>query len=94
MQQWTAELAPLDQFLIIFLVENCSKYFDDLLSGERSLPLGLLVFSSLYVIFVDDARLVCQDIDKGLDTPSVFLTHVVINGTEVLFENTFGMSRP
>ena len=27
------------------LLENYSKYFDDLLSGERSLPFGLLVYS-------------------------------------------------
>ena len=33
----------LDQFKKS-LLENYSKYFDDLLSGERSLPFGLLVF--------------------------------------------------
>ena len=42
-QPWTAELAALDQFKNL-LVEIYSKYFDDLLSGERSLPFGLLVY--------------------------------------------------
>ena len=39
------ELAALDQFKksLNLLLENYSKYFDDLLSGERSLPFGLLV---------------------------------------------------
>ena len=41
-QPWTAELAALDQFKKL-LLENYSKYFDDLLSGERSLASGLLV---------------------------------------------------
>ena len=38
-------LTALDQFKISLnlLLENYSKYFDDLLSGERSLPFGLLV---------------------------------------------------
>ena len=47
-QPWTAELAALDQFKksLNLLLENYSKYFDDLLSGERSLPFGLLVTSS------------------------------------------------
>ena len=49
-QPWTAELAAVDQF-IIFLLENCSKYFDDLLSGERSLPFGLLVFGYCEINF-------------------------------------------
>ena len=40
---WTAELAALDQFKKSFIREH-SKYFDDLLSGELSLPIGLLVF--------------------------------------------------
>ena len=46
-QPWTAELAALDQFKksLNLLLENYSKYFDDLLSGERSLPFGLLVYS-------------------------------------------------
>ena len=33
-------------FLLVYLLENYSKYFDDFtcwLSGERSLPFGLLV---------------------------------------------------
>ena len=42
-QPWTVELAALDQFEKNLLLENYSKYFDDLLSGERSLPFGLLV---------------------------------------------------
>ena len=44
-QPWTVELAALDQFKksLNLLLENYSKYFDDLLSGERSLPFGLLV---------------------------------------------------
>ena len=42
-QPWTAELAVLDLFINL-LLENCSKYFDDLLSGERSLPFWLLVY--------------------------------------------------
>ena len=41
-QPWTTEIAALDQFKKI-LLENYSKYFDDLPSGERSLPFGLLV---------------------------------------------------
>ena len=45
------ELAALDQFKksLNLLLENCSKYFDDLLSGERSLPFGLLVFISIQI---------------------------------------------
>ena len=42
-QPWTAELAALTN-LKNLLLEKYSKYFDDLLSGERSLPFGLLVF--------------------------------------------------
>ena len=44
-QPWTAELAALDQLKksLNLLLENYSKYFDDLLCGERSLPFGLLV---------------------------------------------------
>ena len=45
-QPWTAELAALDKFKKSFIQEY-SKYFDDLLSGERSLPFGLLVFPML-----------------------------------------------
>ena len=43
------ELAALDQFKksLNLLLENYSKYFDDLLSGERSLPFGLLVFCAV-----------------------------------------------
>ena len=41
-QPWTAELAALTN-LKNLLLENYSKYFDDLLSGERSLTFGLLV---------------------------------------------------
>ena len=41
-QPWTAELASLDKFKKSFMREY-SKYFDDLLSGERSLPFGPLV---------------------------------------------------
>ena len=44
---WTAELAALDQ-LKNLLLENYSKYFDDLLSGERSLPFGLFVVHSSF----------------------------------------------
>ena len=50
-QPWTAELATLDQFQKYFIREY-SKYFDDLLSGERSLPLGILV-----TIYGRDGRL-------------------------------------
>ena len=32
------------------LLENCSKYFDDFLSGERSLPFGLLVYCFIKLI--------------------------------------------
>ena len=44
-QPWTAELAALDQFKtsLNLLLENYLKYFDDLFSGERLLPFGLLV---------------------------------------------------
>ena len=38
----TAELAALDH-LKKKILENYSKYFDDFLSGERSLPFGLPV---------------------------------------------------
>ena len=48
-QPWTAELAALDQFKNLFL-ENYSKYFDDLLSGERSLPFGLLVDLIFFIL--------------------------------------------
>ena len=46
-QPWTAELAALDQFKKSFIREY-SKYVDDLLSGERLLPFGLLVNTSLW----------------------------------------------
>ena len=38
------------------LLENYSKYFDDLLSGERSLPFGLLVYFIMinYIYFQGD----------------------------------------
>ena len=42
------ELAALDQFINL-LLDNCSKYFDDL-SGERSFPFGLLVWNLKLVI--------------------------------------------
>ena len=38
------ELAALDHLKNI-LIEHCSKYFNDLLSGEQSFPFGLHVFS-------------------------------------------------
>ena len=38
------------------LLENYSKYFDDLLSGERSLPFGLLVLC-FFTQEVSDAAL-------------------------------------
>ena len=47
-QPWTAELAALDQFINL-LLENCSKYFDDLFSVERYLPFGLLVLKKAFV---------------------------------------------
>ena len=50
-QPWTAELAALDQFKKSFIREY-SKYFDDLLSGERSLPFGLLVFYFCLIRFI------------------------------------------
>ena len=51
------ELAALDQFKksLNLLLENYSKYFDDLLSGERSLPFGLLVFCGCSAQFVLDS---------------------------------------
>ena len=52
-QQWTAELAALDQFKKSFIREY-SKYFDDLLSGERFLPnLKNLLFENIQNIFDD-----------------------------------------
>ena len=39
-------VAALDQ-LKNLLLEHHSKYFNDLLSGERSLPFGLLVINDL-----------------------------------------------
>ena len=48
------ELAALDQFINL-LLENGSKYFDDLLSGERSLPFGLLFIKGrLNLLFKKD----------------------------------------
>ena len=46
------ELAALDQFKksLNLLLENYSKYFDDLLSGERSLPFGLLVDRIFFIL--------------------------------------------
>ena len=46
------ELAALDQFKksLNLLLENYSKYFDDLLSGERSLPFGLLVDWMFFIL--------------------------------------------
>ena len=55
-QPWSAELAALDQFKKSFIQEY-SKYFDDLLSGERSLPFGLLVFFLTGYIHVPRSRL-------------------------------------
>ena len=45
-QPWTEELPALDQFKKSFIREY-SKYFDDLLSGERLLPLGYLFLAHL-----------------------------------------------
>ena len=48
------ELAALDQFKKSFIREY-SKYFDDLLSDERSLPFGLLVliyFLTFFLFFI------------------------------------------
>ena len=55
-QPWTAELAALDQFKksLNLLLENYSKYFDDLLSGERSLPFGLLVDTCMWLSLICD----------------------------------------
>ena len=49
-QPWTAELAALDKLKKSYIREY-SKYFDDLLSGERLLPFGLLVlyFDHVYI---------------------------------------------
>ena len=49
-QPWTAELAALDQLKKIFyLLENFSKYFDELLlSGERC-PLGYLFLLQIVI---------------------------------------------
>ena len=54
------ELAALDQFKKSFIREN-SKYFDDLLSGERSLPFGLLVYWNLFILTGN------KDLHKSLD---------------------------
>ena len=48
-QPWTADLAALDQFKKIFY-SRIFKIFDDLLSGERSLPFGLLVIISICLV--------------------------------------------
>ena len=54
-QPWTVELAALDQFKNL-LLENYSKYFDDLLSGEQLLPFGLfVVFAYAKSRFAQDA---------------------------------------
>ena len=49
------ELAALDQFKksLNLLLENYSKYFDDLLSGERSLPFGLLVNNAMAFVNIN-----------------------------------------
>ena len=46
----TLELAALDQ-LKNLLLEHYSKYFSDFLSGERSLPFGLLVVVFFFSFF-------------------------------------------
>ena len=51
---------PLTNFKNL-LLENYSKYFDDLLSGERSLPFGLLVNTGgkllvFLMVLYDEAR--------------------------------------
>ena len=70
-QPWTAELAALDQFKKSFIREY-SKYFDDLLSGERSLPFGLLVFilpsSSIYSRLIAGIRAKMKDETTYLQT--------------------------
>ena len=45
----TSELAALDQFEKSFIL-RIFKIFDDLLSGERSLPFGLLVFLQVWLV--------------------------------------------
>ena len=53
-QPWTALLAALDQVKKSFIREYSKcMYFDDLLSGELSLPFGLLVYKELTkIIFI------------------------------------------
>ena len=59
-QPSTAKLAALDQFKKSFIREY-SKYFDDFLSGERSLPFGLLV-NWIFFILADN-----EDMHESLD---------------------------
>ena len=69
-QPWTAELAALDQFINL-LLENYSKYFDELLSGERSLPFGLLVDNISAPTLLSYNRCVCHILEV-LDIYKVF----------------------
>ena len=57
-----AELAALTN-LKNLLLENYSKYFDDLLSGERSLPFALLV---RYLFKFIEYRLPNQEVTNNL----------------------------
>ena len=54
------ELAALDKLKKSF-IRQYSKYFDDLLSGERWLPYGLLV---LFLVILNDGN---EDNYKSLD---------------------------
>ena len=69
-QPWTAELAALGQFKNL-LLENYSKYFDDLLSGERSLPFGLLVINDLPESIRSSVRLFADDcvLYRNIESP-------------------------
>ena len=62
-QPWTAELAALDHFINL-LLENCSEYFDDLLSGERSF--GLLVYTPAKHSFVGGGIYCFQSVDPTI----------------------------
>ena len=64
------------------LLENYSKYFDDLLSGERSLPFGLLVYYKnclkkillISLQFVHYESRVASIVDMGLSCVLVYLS--------------------
>ena len=75
-QAWTAELAALTN-LKNLLLENYSKYFDDLLSGERSLPFELLVFLNYLPLQIWTLKICFHDISKTIAARSFKLGQLI-----------------